>query len=73
MENGEITGRALINIPPNVECTHFVYFTHPTDPISVGNKQLPHPIRFDTPGVIEAYPITNPDLRLNQRQGIDYQ
>jgi hypothetical protein len=72
MENGEIVGRALIHVPAGVEFTHFVYFTHPTDPVSIGNRQMPYPYRPETAGVLEVYPITNPDLALNKRQGIDY-
>jgi hypothetical protein len=73
LEDGQIVGRALIHAPADLTYSHLVYFTHPTEPTSVGNRQLPHPITFTTAGVIEVYPITNEDLAMNKRQGIDYQ
>lgn len=72
MDNGDIVGRALVSVPAGMEFTHFLYFTHPTHPQSIGNRKMLHPIKFPTAGVIEVYPITNPDLAMNKRQGVDY-
>jgi len=71
MEDGEIVGRAFVNVGVG-SYTHAAYFSGPEGPRQVGKYQFPHPIRFPRPGVIELYPITNPSLRLNKAQGIDY-
>jgi hypothetical protein len=63
LEAEQIVGRAKIYAPAG-QYTHLVYFHHPEDPQSVGSVQLPHPVVFDTPGVIDVYPITNTDLGL---------
>jgi len=67
-EQGELEGRAVVKAGKGVY-THLSYFSGPEGPCQVGKVQLPHPIRFDVPGVIEVYPITNPDLQLNKNQG----
>jgi hypothetical protein len=69
--DGDIVGRAFIHVPAGTY-THLAYFHGPEGPAMAGNMQLPHPIVYPITGVIEVYPITNPDLRLNKRQGIDY-
>jgi len=70
-EGDDIVGRAFIRLTKG-EFTHLAYFHGPEGPAMGGAMKLPHPIVFDGPGVLEVYPITNPDLRLNQMQGKDY-
>ena len=75
MENGEIVGRAFVNAPKNRPLevyTHQAFFSGPEGDCMVGKAQLSQPIHFRSDGVIEVYPITNPDLRMNKAQGIDY-
>lgn len=69
--NGDIVGRAFVNVPAGTY-THLAYFHGPEGPAMGGKMQLSHPIFYDRTGVVEVYPIINPDLRLNKRQGIDY-
>ena len=71
MESAEIVGRAAIHAPAG-QYTHMAYFSGPEGPCMSGKMQLPHPIWFAKPGVIDVYPITNSDLSKNLRQGIDY-
>lgn len=61
--NGTVIGRALVYVPAG-EYTHSLFFRGPDGPSLCGSRRLPHPIRFDRPGVIELYPITNEDLEL---------
>jgi len=68
MDNGEIVGRALVNLPAGTY-THLAYFHGPEGPRMGGKMQLPHPLVFPTDGVLEVYPITNPNLELNTKQG----
>lgn len=75
MENGEIVGRAFVHAPktgPLTPYTHLAYFTGPERDCMVGKAKMDQPISFHSNGVIEVYPITNPDLRMNKAQGIDY-
>lgn len=75
MENGEIVGRALVKAPktsPLQPYTHLAYFSGPEGDCMSGKAQASQPITFHSDGVIEVYPITNTDLKLNQAQGIDY-
>jgi hypothetical protein len=71
MENNEVIGRAEI-LAPAGQFTHLAYFSGPEGACMVGKVQLPHPILFPTAGHIDVYPIRNADLKLNERQGIDY-
>jgi hypothetical protein len=68
LEGDEIVGRAVIHAGPGLY-THLAYFHGPDGPQMCGKVQLPHPIPFRQAGVIEVYPITNPDLRLLKAQG----
>jgi hypothetical protein len=67
---GDIEGRAFVKAGAGTY-THLAYFSGPEGANMVGKVQLPHPIKFDTAGVIEVYPITNPDLQLNRKQGCE--
>lgn len=58
--NGEIIGRALINVPAG-EYTHLVYFHCPLGGRHSTIKQMEHPLRMPTTGVVEIYPIVNGD------------
>lgn len=74
-ENGVITGRALIKVvktSPLLPYSHLVYCSGPDGATMSGKVQLPHPIGFLEDGIFEVYPITNPDLQANKRQGIDF-
>jgi hypothetical protein len=71
----DIVGRAVVAAPKTTTLfpyTHLAFFSGPEGNCMVGKSQLAQPIVFASDGVIEVYPITNPDLRCNQRQGIDY-
>ena len=68
MENDEIVGRAFIHAGPG-RYTHLAYFRAADGPCMCGKVQFPHPILFRQPGLIEIYPITNPDMRLLKAQG----
>ena len=70
MEKDDIVGRALIHAGPGLY-THLAYFRGPEGSCMCGKIQLPHPILFRQPGVIEVYPITNSDLRLLKAQGCE--
>ena len=61
MEEDDIVGRAFIHAGPGLY-THLAYFRGPEGSCMCGKIQLPHPIQFRQPGVIEVYPITNADL-----------
>lgn len=60
---GTIMGRARVHVPAG-EYTHALYFRGPDGPSMCGSVRLPHPVRLDTPGVIDLDPITNADLEL---------
>lgn len=66
--DGNVEGRAFIKAGKGTY-THLSYFTGPEGANMVGKVQLPHPIQFDVPGVIEVYPIVNHELQLNTKQG----
>lgn len=70
MEKDDIVGRAFIHTGPG-RYTHLAYFRGPEGSCMCGKIQLPHPILFRQPGVIEVYPITNSDLRLLKAQGCE--
>lgn len=66
----QIVGRAFIAAPAG-RYTHLAYFHGPEGPCMSGKMQLPHPIAFPRAGVIEVYPIVNPDMELLKAQGCD--
>ena len=68
MQDGDIVGRAVIHAGAGLY-THLAYFRGLEGPCMCGKIQLRHPIRFPRAGVIEVYPITNPELRLLKAQG----
>ena len=70
MEKDDIVGRAFIHAGRGLY-TPLAYFRAADGPCMCGKVQLPHPILFRQPGVIEVYPITNSDLRLLKAQGCE--
>jgi hypothetical protein len=68
IEDEQITGRAFVNVPAGTY-THLAYFHGPEGPRMGGKMQLAHPLVFPKDGVLEVYPITNPNLELNTKQG----
>lgn len=51
--------------------THQAFFSGPEGDCMVGKCQLEQPLPGED-GMVHCFPIENPDLRLNMRQGIDY-